>query len=60
MSRTQVQKAITRCSGEHLLLLRVLTGSRFRKEIDQELDRRAGVRVLARHPHRVVRTRLAA
>ena len=58
MSPTQVQKVITRYSGERLLLLRVLTGSRFRKQIDEELDRRAGIRV--RHAHQVVRARQAA
>ncbi|MDM8004956.1 MAG: hypothetical protein QUV05_02225 [Phycisphaerae bacterium] len=58
MSPTQVQKVITRCSGEYLLLLRIVTGSRFRQQIDEELDRRAGVRV--RHAHQVARVRRAA
>ncbi len=58
MSPTEVQKLITGCSGEYLLLLRILTGHRFRNAVDQELDRRAGVRVY--RSHRAVRTRLAA
>lgn len=58
MTPAQVRKVITRCSGEYLLLLRVLAGSRFRKQIDEELDRRAGVRV--RHSAQVVRVRRAA
>ncbi len=58
MTPAQVRKMITRCSGEYLLLLRVLTGSRFSKQIDEELDRRAGVCV--RHSLQAKRVRRAA
>ncbi|HPD32342.1 MAG TPA: hypothetical protein PLL20_20300 [Phycisphaerae bacterium] len=59
MSLTEAQKkTLSRCSGEHLLLLRILTGSRLKKVIDEELDRRAGVCV--RRLRQTARVRRAA